>query len=242
MDVHAIIPVRLASRRFPRKALYLLDGKPLLQWLVDSVQRSQVFDSITVTSQDREVLDFAKALDVRTCEVNGSFRNGTMRVARAADVLGLNAGAVVNIQGDMPGVDADGMRGIVASLRSGNAGTLTLARPCTDERERADRNRVKVVCNDAGNALYFSRAPIPHAAQYTNTLIHVGVYGFGPGSLARCARCKPSRLAELEDLEQLDWLSEGVQLKVSQSRWAVPSLDSTSDVANVLNWLREEVN
>lgn len=239
MNVHAVIPVRLASSRFPRKALYLLDGKPLLQWLVESVRRSQLFHSITVTSQDRAVLELATTLDVQTCNVSGPFRNGTMRVSRAADELGLHAGAVVNIQGDMPGIDADGIRPMVAALQSGTEGVFTLARVCRSEEERVDRNRVKVVCNEKGDALYFSRAAIPGAADYMDTLIHVGVYGFGSGSLARCARCKPSRLAEIEDLEQLDWLAQGLNLNVAHSHWTVPSLDSTSDVPKVLNWLRQ---
>ena len=241
MDVHAVIPVRLDSSRFPRKALCQLEGKPLLQWLIESVQDSALFTSITVTSQDQPVLDLAAALDVDTCEVSGLFRNGTMRVAQAADVLGLNTDAVVNIQGDMPGIDSEAMGTLVAALKSGDYDALTLARPCRDEGERADRNRVKVVCNDDGDALYFSRAAIPHAADYLDTLIHVGVYGFGPGALRRYARCKPSRLAEIEDLEQLDWLAGGFALNVTRSRWAVPSLDSSSDVPKVLNWLREEV-
>ena len=240
VPVHAVIPVRLAARRFPNKALFSIDGKPLIAWLIESVQSSGLFDSITVTSEDDSVLGVARSVGVQTCNSSGPFRNGTMRVAAAARMQGLCSGRVVNIQGDMPGIDRAGMATFVCALKLGQSQALTIARPCKDEDERHDKNRVKVVCNEHGEALYFSRGPIPHGGTHSNTLIHVGVYGFAPHALSGYARCGHSELAKSEDLEQLDWLAHGLKLSVVHTPWTGPSLDDPSDLSAVEHWLGEQ--
>lgn len=240
-SVHALIPVRLASTRFPNKPLFLIDQKPLLEWLIQSIQSSGLFASVTVVSEDEPILSLARSLGVRVCDVVGPFRNGTMRVAAAAAHLGLDRDLVVNIQGDMPGIDQGAMWSLIDAIRQGAAGAMTLARICKSADERQDVNRVKVVVNKAGKALYFSRAPIPFGATFAETLIHIGVYGFAPQALSRYVGCATSILSEYEDLEQLDWLGAGLEVGVVLRPWDVPSLDGPHDAEGVYAWHRERL-
>jgi 3-deoxy-manno-octulosonate cytidylyltransferase (CMP-KDO synthetase) len=237
--VHALIPVRLASKRFPNKPLFPVGNQPLLECLVESVVSSKLFSSVTVVSEDRSVLNLAGSLGVGVCDVAGPFRNGTSRVCAAVQALGLGTDLVVNIQGDMPGIDPLAMASLIESLRGGQSDAVTLARSCYSVDERLDVNRVKVVVDHFGNALYFSRAGIPFGAAFSETLIHIGVYGFVPRALSRYVACGSSPLSNFEDLEQLDWLGAGLKIGVVTCDWGVPSLDGPEDALLVCAWHQE---
>ena len=238
--IHAIVPVRLAARRFPRKALELVDGQPLLRHLLKSIQHADLFSSIVVASEDEEVTVLADSLGIPCCTVSGPFRNGSQRVAKTAAHLGLTSDHIVNIQGDMLGVERDGLALLVRGLRQGKAPCYSLARQCKNSSERLDRNRVKVVISDQGRALYFSRLPIPHGASHRETLIHVGVYAFRGGFIERYAKSMPSVLGVSEDLEQLDWMAAGHPVQVERTEWSIPCFDHPADMIGVNAWLKDQ--
>lgn len=237
MPVHAIVPVRLDSRRFPRKSLMRVNQRPLLAWLLDSILSTRLFTSVIVTSPDVEVLALAEAQGALAHETKGRFRNGTHRVAETAVDLKLDTQSVVNIQGDMVGVEPKALSSLIDELRAAPTSAVTIARKCHSSHELTDPNRVKVVWNRRQEALYFSRSLIPHGGDIDTTHVHVGVYGFPPNTLEEYVGSMPTTLASTEDLEQLDWLVQGRSIKVVKSEWSPPCIDVEEDLASAEDWL-----
>ena len=234
----AIIPARLASTRFPRKALHRIDGKPMLAWLIHSVRETGLFESVIVASQDKEILSLAAQLDVESCAAEGDFRNGTQRVAGTVAQLGLEKHTIVNIQGDMPGVDHEDLERLMRTASARPQPCYSLVRAARSIEEQRDRNRVKAVVGNQGRALYFSREAIPHGGSWSETEIHIGVYVFRNGAITQYAQSPKSRIGLHEDLEQLDWMAAGYSVDVVRGDWRVPTVDHPRDVARVDEWLR----
>ena len=223
--MHAIVPVRLDSRRFPRKSLTVVNERPLLAWLLDSIVSTRLFASVIVSSPDPEVLSLAEAQGVVAYSTKGSYRNGTHRVAQTAAALNLGNQGVVNIQGDMVGVESAALSSLLDELRGTSSSAVTIARRCHSTRELSDSNRVKVVWNRRQEALYFSRSLIPYGGGLNTTHVHVGVYGFPPNTLDDYVGYTSSQLGSTEDLEQLDWMVQGRSIKVVKAEWSPPCID-----------------
>ncbi len=221
-SVTAIIPARLASTRFPGKVLAAETGTPLVQHVVERARLAESVERVVVASEDREIAEALAALGTEVI-VTGPATNGTERVAIAARELG-DPEIVVNVQGDEPEIEPAVIDAAVSALeRDDRAWIATVATPFRADEDRADPNVVKVVRNRDGNALYFSRAPIPYerevgafAANGIDMLRHVGIYAYRKVGLARYRarnaadpsdRCP---LEQVEQLEQLWWLWQGV--------------------------------
>lgn len=232
-----MIPVRLGARRFPNKALHPVGNQPMLAGLIQDIQAANLFEDVIIASDDERVLEIAVANHGVPYRTEGEFRNGSHRVAAAVRGLGLNEALVLNVQGDMPGIELSGLAALLHCLRSSlSVSCWTLSRSCRNTQERLDPNRVKVVADERGHARYFSRAAIPHGASFAQTSIHVGIYGFQPNALLRYVESPISELSRFEDLEQLDWLAAGYAIGVCATEWQVPSLDEPGDVAAVQAW------
>lgn len=217
----AAIPARLASTRLPRKALAELGGVPLVVRVLRAVRASAVVDAIYVVTDDDTIEAAVRAAGGMVLRVDTPCISGTQRVARAIEALPCRPEFVVNVQGDEPFIGADLLRPVVDALDRG-APIATLAAPLAPgDRER--RDKVKVVRNHRGEALYFSRAAIPGA-------LHVGVYGFRADVLAGLSALARSALARDEDLEQLDWLHAGLTIAVADAPRTPLSIDTRDDL------------
>ncbi|MES2639635.1 MAG: 3-deoxy-manno-octulosonate cytidylyltransferase [Myxococcota bacterium] len=220
--VLAVIPARFASTRLPGKALADLAGTPMVVRVWERVRRAEGIDRVIVATDDMRIAEVVRA---RGGEVvmTGPCVSGTDRVAEAARNRG--ARVVVNVQGDEPFVDPTDITRVAAAV-SDSTPIATAATPLTEGVE--DPSRVKVVCDEAGRALYFSRQPIPHGGPWR---LHVGLYAFTAAALEALAGLPPSFLEKAERLEQLRWLEAGYRIRVVAIPQGPPSVDTPADLA-----------
>jgi 3-deoxy-manno-octulosonate cytidylyltransferase (CMP-KDO synthetase) len=214
-----IIPVRLASRRIPRKPLVRLGALPL----VEHVRRRALLacEQVIVATDSLEVADVVEAFG-GVVQLTGDCANGTERCAEAARLLQKIPDVVVNVQGDQPLVNPDHIRRVMELCCDG-APMATLVRPLGSSEDPHDPALVKVVLDQAGRALYFSRAAIPVQGPF---LVHLGIYGFTHDALQEYAALPGGGLAASEDLEQLRWIEAGRSVKAAVVEGAESSIDT----------------
>jgi len=200
----------------PGKALVPIDGVPLVEHVRRRVAGAEGVDAVVVATDDERVAAAVRA-GGGDARITGPARNGTRRVAAILDDL--DAAIVLNVQGDQPGLDPAHVTAVAALIRGG-AAIASLATPLHDPSDPA---AVKVVFDDRGDALYFSRLPIPRGGPWWR---HLGVYGFTAAALRACAETPVSGLAVAEDLEQLDWLAAGHRVRIGTVASAAPALDT----------------
>jgi 3-deoxy-manno-octulosonate cytidylyltransferase (CMP-KDO synthetase) len=236
----AVIPARYASVRFPGKALAEVRGKPLIQHVWERARLLATVDRVLVATDDERIACAVRAFGGAVALTSPSHPSGTDRVAEA--IRGEEAELVVNLQGDEPAFDAEAVDELVRVMAGNPAIQMgTLAHPIRDTDEREDLNATKVVLDQAGFALYFSRAPIPFRRQagLVTTLRHIGIYVFRAGFLQRFAELRPTPLERTETLEQLRALEHGVRIRVLVTPHASLGVDTPSDVARLAAYLAE---
>ena len=191
-----IIPARWSSTRFPGKPLHIVGGKPLLQHVFERCRQAKNLDSVIVATDDMRIAEAAFNWGDEVALTSASHRSGTDRIAEVAHNAKQFA-FIINIQGDEPLVDPRLIDKIVEKLRSDRAvGIVTAAHPFEHPEDALSPHQVKVVIDLAGNALYFSRAPIPFQSPRSGgvqsaeqkkgrflSLRHQGIYGFHRNAL-----------------------------------------------------------
>ena len=219
------IPARYASTRLPGKPLQLIGGDPMIVHVARRALAAGARE-VRVATDDARI---ARALDgtgIQVAMTAADHASGTDRLAECADIAGWDDDTVVvNLQGDEPFAPAAGVRAVAAALVESGAAVATLAEPIEDPTLLFDPNAVKIVRAASGDALYFSRAPVPWArdAFAGNRselppggpwLRHIGIYAYRAGFLRRFAAIPPGRLEQIEALEQLRVLEAGHRIAV----------------------------
>lgn len=232
-----VIPARYASSRLPGKPLLDIAGKPMIIRVGEQAQKSGASEIVVAT-------DFEKIL--KTCEAHNfkalmtriDHASGTDRIAEVAEKLGWNDDEiVVNVQGDEPLIEPQLIREVAEHLaNSKDAVMATACHPIHDEASLLNPNVVKVVMDANGNALYFSRAPIPYPRdeahkQNIKAHRHIGIYAYRVGFLKKYATLAPSELEKIESLEQLRVLHHGFKIGVAITQNAPASgVDTQEDL------------
>lgn len=197
--------------------MHLIAGKPLVQHVWERCREASTLDSLVVATDDERILARVEGFGGRACMTSPIHPSGTDRVAEAASRCG-DFTHVINVQGDEPVIAPELINALAEQLRADSSlQMITAANPLTCEREFADPNVVKVVIDGSGNALYFSRSPIPHRRNAVAALPnyrHNGIYGFQTAFLQQFVRWQPSPLEQAEGLEQLRALENGVRIRV----------------------------
>jgi 3-deoxy-manno-octulosonate cytidylyltransferase (CMP-KDO synthetase) len=228
----AVIPARFASVRFPGKALAVAGGKPLIQHVWERAAELRSVQQVVVATDDERIRETVHAFGGTAVLTRGDHPTGTDRVAEAARSFA--AEVVVNLQGDEPVFDTKSVDELVRLMLE-DASVLmgTLAHPIERDEEHRDPNRVKVVLDQAGYALYFSRAPIPFVrrAGLVGPLRHLGLYVFRADFLQRFAKLPSTPLEQTETLEQLRALEHGVRIRVLTTPMASIGVDTPADLA-----------
>ncbi len=242
-DFVVAIPARYASTRLPGKPLALLAGEPMV---LHVARRALVAGAreVWVATDDARIAAALDGLDgVHVAMTRGDHVSGTDRLAECAQHAGWDeATIVVNLQGDEPFAPAAGIRAVAATLAASGAPMATLAAPVEDAPTLFDPNVVKLVRTAQGDALYFSRAPLPwHRDAFARSrdalppgqwLRHIGIYGYRAGFLQRFAAMPPGTLEQIESLEQLRVLEAGHRIAVSLSPEPFPpGIDTPEDLA-----------
>jgi 3-deoxy-manno-octulosonate cytidylyltransferase (CMP-KDO synthetase) len=243
VKVLAVIPARYASTRFPGKPLAPIAGKPMIQHVVERVQGARFVSRVVVATEDARIKSAVEAFGGEAIITRADHRTGTDRVAEVATHL--PAEIYVNVQGDEPLIDPGTVDAIISAMVEDDSVQLTT--PCTAISEPGDimdPNVVKVVRDFDGNALYFSRAPVPWVRDTADTVAarhwkHLGLYGFRRDALLEFPTLPPGELERLEQLEQLRWLENGFHIRVVETDYDAVSVDVPLDVARVEKLLNE---
>jgi len=237
----AIIPARYASTRFPGKPLADLGGKPMVVRVCERARASGA-DPVCVATDDARIAEAVRKHGFEARMTRADHASGTDRIAEAASQLGLAEDAiVVNVQGDEPLIAPQLIARVAAALqRNPQASVATACHPIHDAAEFANPNVVKAVLNAKGEALYFSRAAIPHPRSGApQALRHVGIYAYRVGFLKCYALLAPSPLEVAEQLEQLRVLWHGYRIVAVIEEGAIPpGVDTPADLQAVLKLLQ----
>lgn len=242
------IPARIASSRLPNKPLADVAGRPLIARVVECALGAAA-TQITVVADDPRIVEAVAGLGVETLLTPPDLPSGTDRIAYAANELGWPDDAcVVNLQGDEPLVPSALLDALAQTLLTGQTPMATVATPIDDPAALADPNQVKVVCDNAERALYFSRAPIPFdreaarsggAPGVTLARRHLGLYAYRVGFLRRLAATPVAPLEACEQLEQLRVLAIGERIRVLTIASAPPpGVDTPEDLERVVQVFR----
>lgn len=238
MRIVVIIPSRYGSSRFDGKPLASICGKPMIQWVYQRASQAACVESVHVATDDERIRDAVQAFGGNVLMTSSTCRSGTDRVAEAAQRLGLSmTDVVINIQGDQPLVDPHCFDAVVQPFYDDPTVKMsTLAFAIVDEREIADPKDVKVTFDNKGDALYFSRATIPHGRDRStgfDVYKHLGVYAYTREFLESFRSLPQGRLEEIEKLEQLRAMEHGHRIRVVVTPYDSPEVDLPVDIQRI---------
>ena len=245
MNTLAVIPARYGSTRLPGKALILLGGKPMIQRVWERVRQASSVSEVVVATDDERIRSVVQAFGGEAVMTRADHRSGTERVAEVA-VVRSEAEIIVNVQGDEPLIEPAAIDAAVEAIREdAEVNIATLAVPISNPAEIMDPNVVKAVLDFDGNALYFSRAPIPWVRDrggpvHARHLKHLGLYAFRRAALLDFPTFPHGDLERIEQLEQLRWLENGYRIRVAETEHDSVSVDIPEDVVRVEQLLAQQ--
>jgi 3-deoxy-manno-octulosonate cytidylyltransferase (CMP-KDO synthetase) len=243
MKVLAVIPARYASTRFPGKPLTPIAGRPMIEHVVERVRKAKTVSRVVVATEDERIMKAVADFGGEAVMTRADHRTGTDRVAEVA--AHIPADIYVNVQGDEPLIAPETIDLVVSAMLEDDS--IQLATPCIaieEAHDIMDPNIVKVVLDFDGNALYFSRAPIPWVRDTKSGVAvshwkHLGLYGFRHAALVEYPTLPPGEIEPVEQLEQLRWLENGFRIRVVETAHDAVSVDVPSDVERVEKLIRE---
>ena len=220
-DFVVVIPARYASVRLPGKPLRDINGKPMIQHVYERGRESSASE-VVVATDDQRIAEAAEGFGATVCMTGDQHRSGSERIAEVCDIMHWDDDrVVVNLQGDEPAMPATLIDQCAGLLDDHLVDIATLASPIASQQDFENPNVVKVITDDGGNAIYFSRAAIPYdrsggewGAATSAAMHHHGIYAYRCGVLRRLVTAQPSELELFERLEQLRALSLGMTIRV----------------------------
>lgn len=241
-----IIPARYASTRFPGKPLAMLGDMPMIEHVYRRV--SQVLNEVWVATDDARIADVVKGFGGNVVMTSADHRSGTDRCREAYELCGSNADVIINIQGDEPFIDPIQLEQIKACFADSATQIATLVRPFppTGSFELlANPNSPKVVMDEDGFAIMFSRSVIPYLRGVPTEdwpgrfgyHTHIGMYAYRSEVLAEITRLPQSPLEIAESLEQLRWLQNGFRIKTGVSECPTIGIDTPEDLDAAIRYL-----
>jgi len=250
-----VIPARYNSTRLPGKPLIVIKEKPLIQYVYERVSISKLIDDVLVATDDERIFNTVKGFGGKATMTSPEHTCGTDRIAEA--VKDIECDIIVNVQGDEPLIHPEMVNGVIELMKDQRASIGTLAKKTSDIEEIFSPDIVKVVMDNEGFAMYFSRSPIPyyrneflelqakelrtHNMQHTTHNIycykHIGVYAYKKDVLLQFSKLSPTRLEKIEKLEQLRALENGIKIKVKETEFETIGVDTPNDLKRVKEWL-----
>lgn len=248
MRTVAIIPARYASSRLPAKPLLKATGKFLIEHVYERAMQARHIDQVVVATDDARIESAVKSFGGNVVMTREDHVSGTDRVAEVAQIH--EADIVVNLQGDEPMIEPDALD-FVADLvvRHQQAAMATLATPLRSMEQYQNPNCVKVVVGELGQAIYFSRSPIPYvrdgmpqfAQEPFQFFQHIGLYAYRREFLLKLAQTPVTSLEQIEKLEQLRVLSLGQRIQVGVVAQSSAGVDTPEDYQKfVAEWNRQQ--
>lgn len=235
----AIIPARMSSTRLPGKPLLAETGKPLIQHVVENAARAESLERVVVATDDQVIVDAVQTFGGEAV-LTGPHPNGTSRLAEALTLIDSDHELIVNVQGDEPEVDPSVIDALVAGIAADtDAPMATLCSRFADSEDPTNPNIVKLVRDQNGRAMYFSRSLIPHdrdnggaGSDLDAYWKHPGLYAYRRSFLADVyPTLTPTPLEDIEKLEQLRVLEHGYRIAVIEADAPEPGIDTPEQYA-----------
>lgn len=234
MKVLGIIPARYQSSRLPGKPLVMIGDKPMIQWVYEGASRASLIDEVVVATDDQRIFDVVRKFGGKVEMTAVDHPTGTDRLAEVAKKY--PAELIINIQGDEPLIQGEVIDSIIRPLLDDPTLAMSTAKVrLTDETQIKEPSVVKVVTDEVGNALYFSRSPIPYPRNETKAEYwkHIGLYGYRRDFLLKYIELPQTGLELSESLEQLRALSHGYKIRVIEVAQDSIGVDTPEDVERV---------
>lgn len=233
----AVIPARHASTRLPGKPLALIAGRPMVEWVLLRTMAAGVFDRVVVATDHREIVDVVEKAGGQAVMTSADCQTGTDRVADASRQLpGFDI--VANVQGDQPFVQQEMLRALVSPFATSESvdywpDMTTVATRFGSKEQHQTASAVKVVMDQQGHALYFSRSVIPHGGSWDDgsALHHLGLYAYRADFLEAFCRMAQTPLEVRESLEQLRALENGWRIRVTEVSRPVIEVNTPDELA-----------
>lgn len=246
MKFIGIIPARYASTRFPGKPLAVLGGKPVVQHVYEKV--AAVLEAAYVATDDERIYNTVTAFGGRAVMTRTEHKSGTDRIEEAIEKIGGDWDVVVNVQGDEPFVDKSQLETICRCFDDSATQIATLGKRFTSMDAVENPNSPKIVVDNQGFAMYFSRSVIPFVRgknreewlRHYPFLKHLGIYAYRKEVLAEVTRLPQSSLELAESLEQLRWLQNGYKIKVGTTDIETVGIDTPEDLQRAEEFLKQQ--
>lgn len=248
MKFTAIIPARYESTRFPGKPLAMLGSKPMIQWVYENAAKA--LEHVWVATDDERIMNAVQNFGGNAIETLSTHKSGTDRCAEAAIKLSseFDFDVVINVQGDEPFIQAEQIE-LLKSCFDGDTQIATLVKKVENTEELFNVNRPKVVVDNANNALYFSRSPIPYVRgkekddwlKHGTFWAHIGMYAYTTHTLQAITKLPQGKLELTESLEQLRWLENGFKIRTAETHHQSVGIDTPDDLEHALQLLRKNM-
>lgn len=246
MKFIGIIPARYASTRFPGKPLALLGGKPVIQHVYEKV--AAVLEAAYVATDDERIYDVVKAFGGQVVMTRTDHKSGTDRIEEAIEKIGGEWDVVVNVQGDEPFVAKSQLDTICHCFDDPTTQIATLGKPFESMEAVQNPNSPKIVVDNMGFAMYFSRSVIPYVRGKEKSswlthypfLKHLGIYAYRKDVLRQVTQLPQSSLEIAESLEQLRWLQNGFKIKVGTTDVETVGIDTPQDLERAEEFLKTQ--
>lgn len=247
MKFIGIIPARYASTRFPGKPLALLDGKPVIQHVYEKV--AAVLEAAYVATDDERIYDVVKSFGGQVVMTRTDHKSGTDRIEEAIEKIGGEWDVVVNVQGDEPFVAKSQLDTICHCFDDSTTQIATLGKPFESMEAVQNPNSPKIVVDNMGFAMYFSRSVIPYVRGKEKSswlthypfLKHLGIYAYRKDVLRQITQLPQSSLEIAESLEQLRWLQNGFKIKVGTTDVETVGIDTPQDLERAEEFLKTQL-
>ncbi|WP_226662958.1 3-deoxy-manno-octulosonate cytidylyltransferase [Microbulbifer aggregans] len=249
--IRVVIPARYSSTRLPGKPLLDIAGIPMVVRVFQQVRAASFADSIVVATDDERIMRVLEAHSIHGVLTDPRHESGTDRASEVGATLGWSGDdCIINVQGDEPLIPIDLLAGFADfCLKLKGLEMATVSAPISNSKELVDPNVVKIVSNVRGDALYFSRSPVPYVRDFSSTQDwplehfrrHVGIYAYKYEVLASLSKIPVDTVESLEKLEQMRALREGVRVSVFDWHSCPPhGVDTYSDAESVVKWFLEQ--
>lgn len=243
MKFIGIIPARYASSRFPGKPLAMLGGKMVIERVVEQV--SSILDNVYVATDDQRIYDAVTGFGGRAIMTRTDHQSGTDRIREAYEKIGENFDVIINIQGDEPFIQRSQIKTVMDCFNDENTQIATLGKLFTTMEAVRNPNSPKIVIDNNGYALYFSRSEIPFVRnvdekEWINKypfMKHIGLYAYRSNVLKEITELPQSSLELAESLEQLRWLQNGYKIKVGTTDVETVGIDTPDDLKRAEEYL-----
>lgn len=247
MKFIGIIPARYASTRFPGKPLALLGGKPVIQHVYEKV--AAVLEAAYVATDDERIYDVVKSFGGQVVMTRTDHKSGTDRIEEAIEKIGGEWDVVVNVQGDEPFVAKSQLDTICHCFDDPTTQIATLGKPFESMEAVQNPNSPKIVVDNMGFAMYFSRSVIPYVRgkeksswlTHYSFLKHLGIYAYRKDVLRQVTQLPQSSLEIAESLEQLRWLQNGFKIKVGTTDVETVGIDTPQDLERAEEFLKTQL-